>query len=116
MSTINFLRADCLQRDCESAAGCALTISKKHSNRNHVPKPVKESNSVTGKTVSLVGMADSEDIEKDTRFLGELGKVFNSFETSTQFFSARNQIETVYQNTRRTLKKRIKNDVSLTFD
>ena len=76
---------------------------------------VKESNSVIGKTVimSLVGITDSEDIEKDARFLGELIKVFESFETSTQFTSASQKIETAYQNTRRVLKKRIKNKVCL---
>ena len=76
---------------------------------------VKESNSVIGKTVimSLVGITDSEDIEKDARFLGELRKVFESFETSTQFTSASQKIETAYQNTRRVLKKRIKNKVCL---
>ena len=74
---------------------------------------VKESNSVIGKTVivSLVGITDSENNEKDARFLGELRKVFESFETSTQFTSARQKIETAYQNTSRVLKKRIKNKV-----
>ena len=76
---------------------------------------VKESNSVIGKTVimSLVGITDSEDLEKDARFLGELRKVFQPFETSTQFTSASQKIETAYQNTRRVLKKRIKNKVCL---
>ena len=65
---------------------------------------VKESNSVTGKTVSLVGITDSGiTSQKNARFLDKFGKVFNSFETSMQFFSAPNQIETAYQNARRTL-------------
>ena len=44
---------------------------------------VKESNSVIGKTVSLAGITNIEDIEKDARFLDELRKVFHSFEIST---------------------------------
>ena len=51
-------------------------------------EPVKESNNVIGKTVSLAGITDNEDIEKDARFLDELRKVFDSFETSTQLTSA----------------------------
>ena len=74
-------------------------------------EPVKESNTVIDKTVSLAGINDNEDIENGTRFLDELRKVFDSFETSTQFTSARQQIEITYQNARRTLKKRIKNEV-----
>ena len=66
--------------------------------------------------MSLVEITDNEGIEKEDLFLDELSKVFNSFETSTQFTSARNRIETGDQNARRTLKKRIKNDVSLTFE
>ena len=74
-------------------------------------EPVKECNLVIGKTVSLAGITDNEDIEKDARFLNELRKVFDSFETSRQFTSARQQIETAYQNARTTLKKGIKNEV-----
>ena len=66
--------------------------------------------------MSLVEITDNEGIEKEDLFLDELSKVFNSFETSTQFTSARNRIETGDQNARRTLKKRIKNDVWLTFE
>ena len=61
-------------------------------------EPVKESNSVTDKTASLVGITDNEDIQKDVCFLCELGKVFHSFETSTHLFSVRNQIEAANQN------------------
>ena len=61
--------------------------------------------------MSLAGITDNEDTKKNARFLDELTKVFDSFETSTQFTSARQQIETAYQNARRTLKKRIKNEV-----
>ena len=67
---------------------------------------VKKSISVIGKTVSLAGIFDNEDIEKDARFLDEQRKVFDSCEISTQLFSASQQIETAYQNTRRTLKKK----------
>ena len=74
-------------------------------------EPVKESNSGTGKTVSLARITNNEDIEKGALFHNELRKPFESFETSTQFTSARQQIETAYQNARRTLKKRIKNEV-----
>ena len=74
-------------------------------------EPVKESNSVTGKTLYLAGITDNEDTEKEARFLDELRKMFDSFETSTHFTSARQQIETAYQNARRTLKERIKNEV-----
>ena len=61
--------------------------------------------------MSLAGITNNEDTKKNARFLDELAKVFDSFETSTQFTSARQQIETAYQNARRTLKKRIKNEV-----
>ena len=37
---------------------------------------------VFGVKVSLTGITDNEDIEKDTRFLDELRKMFDSFETS----------------------------------
>ena len=72
---------------------------------------VKESNSVIGKTVSLAGVADNEDIEKGDRFQDELRKGFDKFETSNQLTSAGQQIEMAYQNAKRTLKKRIKNEV-----
>ena len=74
-------------------------------------EPVKESNSGTGKTVSLARITNNEDIEKDARFHNELRKSFESFGTSTQFTSAHLPIEMTYQNARRTLKKRIKNEV-----
>ena len=61
--------------------------------------------------MSLAGITNNEDTKKNARFLDELTKVFDSFETSTQFTSARQQIETAYQNAWRTLKKRIKNEV-----
>ena len=74
-------------------------------------EPVEESKSVViGKTVSLAVITD---IEKNARFLNELRKKFDSFKSSTHFTSARQQIETAYQNARRTLKKRIKNKVWL---
>ena len=72
---------------------------------------VKESNSVIGKTVSLAGVADNEDIEQGNRFQDELRKGFDKFETSNQLTSAGQQIEMAYQNAKRTLKKRIKNEV-----
>lgn len=75
-----------------------------------VEEPVRESNTVTGNTVSLVGISENEDINKDARFLDEISKIFNSYETSTQFTSARNQIEVAYQSARRSLKKRIRNE------
>ena len=59
-------------------------------------EPVKESNSVIGKNVTLAGITDKEDIEKDARFLDELRKVLDSFETSTEFASSRQKIETAY--------------------
>ena len=60
---------------------------------------------VFGVKVSLAGITDNEDMEKDARFLDELRKVFDSFETPTQFTSARQQIETAYKNAGGTLKK-----------
>ena len=75
---------------------------------------VEESKSVViGKTVSLAVITDKVDIEKNARFLNELRKKFDSFKSSTHFTSARQQIETAYQNAWRTLKKRIKNKVWL---
>ena len=52
-------------------------------------EPIKENNSVIGETVSLAGITDNEDIEKDARVLVGLRRVFELFETSTQFTSAR---------------------------
>ena len=61
--------------------------------------------------MSLAGVTDNEDIEKGDRFQDELRKGFDKFETSNQLTSAGQQIEMAYQNAKRTLKKRIKNEV-----
>ena len=44
-------------------------------------EPAKESNAVTGNTVSLVGISRNEEINKDAKFLDEIRKVFDSCET-----------------------------------
>ena len=56
--------------------------------------------------MSHAGISDNEDTEKEARFFDELRKVFGSYEISTQFTSTWQQIETAYQNARRTSKKK----------
>ena len=82
----------------------------KHSNRNHPQETVKEGNSVIGKTVSCWDNRQWRRREGRS-FPRWIQKVFDSFQTPTQFTSARQQIETAYQNVRANLKKRIKNEV-----
>ena len=55
-------------------------------------KDTQECNAVTGNSVSLVGIAKSENINKDAEFLDEIKKVLDKYETSEQFIAARSQI------------------------
>ena len=59
----------------------------------------------------LAGITDNDAIEKDACFLDESRKVFDLFETFTQFTYASQLFVTAYQNAKRILKKRIKNEV-----
>ena len=72
-------------------------------------EPPRESNAVSGNAISLVGISEDEDINKDAQFLDEISKVFQKYKTSVKFSSSRNMLENSYQNARRSLKKRIQN-------
>ena len=73
-------------------------------------KDTQEFNAVIGNSASLVGIAKSENINKDTEFLDEIKKVLDKYETSEQFITARNQIENTYKAARASLKKRIREE------
>ena len=55
--------------------------------------------------VSLVGITQSDQINKDAKFLDEIKNVFDEYETSAQF-----TIENTYRSARNSLKKRIRNE------
>ena len=59
----------------------------------------------------LNGITKNEEVNNDARFLDSIRKVFDSYETSLHFTAARNQIEIDYRNAKRSVKKRIKNNV-----
>ena len=59
---------------------------------------------MTGKSVSLVGITESNQINKDAKFLDEIKKVFDEHETSAQFTTVRNQLENAYRSARNSLK------------
>ena len=58
---------------------------------------------MTGKSVSLVGITESNQINKDAK-LDEIKKVFDEHETSAQFTTVRNQLENTYRSARNSLK------------
>ena len=60
---------------------------------------------LTGNLVSLVGITESDQINKDAKFLDEIIKVFDEYETSAQF-----TIENTYRSARNSLKKCIRNE------
>ena len=72
-------------------------------------KEIQECKVVTGNSVSLVGISESDQINKDGKFL-EVKKIFDKHETSVQFIAARNQLENAYKSARTSLKKRIRNE------
>ena len=59
---------------------------------------------MTGKSVSLVGITESNQINKDAKFLDEIKKVFDEHETSAQFTTVRKQLEKAYRSARNSLK------------
>ena len=72
-------------------------------------KETEVCNMVTGNSVSLVDITESDQINKDAKFLDEIKKVFDGHEISAQFTTARNQLENAYRSARNSLKKRIRN-------
>ena len=72
-------------------------------------KETEVCNMVTGNSVSLVDITESDQINKDAKFLDEIKKVFDGHEISAQFTIARNQLENAYRSARNSLKKRIRN-------
>ena len=73
-------------------------------------KDTQDCNAVVGNSVSLVGIAKSENINEDAEFLDEIKKVLDKYKTSEQFITARNQIENTYKAARASLKKRIREE------
>ena len=73
-------------------------------------KETQECNAVRGNSVSLVGISESDQINKDRKFLDAIKKVLDEHETSVQFTAARNQLENAYKSARTLLKKRIRNE------
>ena len=73
-------------------------------------KETQECNAVTGNSVSLVGISEPDQINKDGKCLDAIKKVFDEYETSVQFTAARNQLENAYKAARTSLKKRIRNE------
>ena len=73
-------------------------------------KETQECNAVTGNAVSLVGISESDQINKDSKFFDAIKKVFDGHETPVQFTAARNQLESTYKSARTSLKKRIRNE------
>ena len=73
-------------------------------------KETQECNAVTGNLVSLVCITKSDQINKDAKFLDEIKKVFDEYETTAQYTTARNQLEIAYRSARnsKTNKKRKK--------
>ena len=67
-------------------------------------KETQECNAVTGNSVSLVGITEYDQINEDAKFLDEIKKVFDEYETSAQFTTARNQLENAYRSVRNSLK------------
>ena len=75
-----------------------------------IEKETQECNAVTGNSVSLVGISESDQINKDGKFLDAIKKVFDEHETPVQFTASRNQLENAYKSARTSLKKRIRNE------
>ena len=51
-------------------------------------KRTQECNAVTGNSVSLVSITESDQINKDGKFLDDIENVFDKYETSSQFNTA----------------------------
>ena len=73
-------------------------------------KETQECNAVTGNSVFLVSITESDQINKDGKFLDEIKKVFDEYETSAQFTTARNQLENAYRSAGNSFKKCIRNE------
>ena len=72
-------------------------------------KETQKCNAVTGNSFSLVGVTESDQINKN-KFLDEIKKVFDDHETSAQLTTAWNQLENAYRSARNSLKERIRNE------
>ena len=55
-------------------------------------RETQECNEVTGNSVSLIGITESNQINKDAKFLDKIKFFFDEYETSAQFTTARNQL------------------------
>ena len=101
---------------------CCLAVetSRRRRRFEFFVKRTRNSNAgnsnVIGKSVSLVGIAESDQINKDAKFLDEIKKLFDEYETSVQFTIARNQLENAYKAARSSLKKRIRNEKDANTD
>ena len=70
----------------------------------------REPNSVTGSSVSLVGICDDVNVNRDTLFLEQIQNVLDNFERSDTLMPFRNQVKVTRGNARGSLKKEKKKD------
>ena len=72
-------------------------------------KETEVCNVVIGNSVSLVDITESDQINKDAKFLDEVKIFFDGHEISAQSTTARNQLENACRSARNSLKKRRRN-------
>ena len=79
-------------------------------------KETEVCNVVIGNSVSLVDITESDQINKDAKFLDEIKFFFDGHEISAQFTTARNQLENACRSARNSLKKRRRNTKNEAWD
>ena len=67
--------------------------------------PPRDSDTLSAKSIPLLGISDNDDINKDAQFLEEINKVFDQNETSVKFTATGNLLENTYKSAQRELKK-----------
>ena len=67
--------------------------------------PPRDSDTLSPKSIPLLGISDNDDINKDAQFLEEINKVFDQNETSVKFTATGNLLENTYKSAQRELKK-----------
>ena len=60
----------------------------------------KGRNAISGKALFLIGVSDINDINKDEKFLEEISKVFDQYETPVKVTASRNMLKNAYKNGR----------------
>ena len=61
----------------------------------------------------LVSITESDQTNKDGKFLDEIKNVFDKYETSAQFNTAWNQLKNLYRSAQNSFKKRMRNEKSM---